>query len=545
MNRSTSSLLIIPVVAFLMGNQGARAGNILGFAVDSTSGAPIHGVTVSAKDAGTSSDWVRAATDQDGHFELTGLGEGQYTVVFSHVGFVTKVVDSCRVSGTAISGALVAELVPAVINVNAISVTASRRPEKVVEAPASVAVLDSTCIQSKTTLSTAEHLKTLPAVDAVATGINSSSVVVRGFNNVFSTTLLSMIDNRLTHVPSLRVNAYQFVPIVNEDVDRIELVLGPGSALYGPNCTDGVMHIVTKSPFASSGTLVSVAGGERDFAFGSFRTSGRISENLAARLSGQYYQAEDWKVFDPAEPDSVILFRQTPDGNRYEAAAIDNARDFETEKISFDGRLDWAVSDEAMIITNAGFNRASNIELTDLGAAQAVDWSYGYGQVRFTYKDLFVQGFVNMSDAGDTYLRRSGAMIIDNSRFWVGQIQHAFRLGRRQSFTYGLDAYFTRPSTEGTLNGRNEDRDNINEYGVYLQSESRLTPWMKFVVAGRLDDHSLVEKPIFSPRAALAFQPAPSHNFRITYNRAYSTPGTPNFFLDILSASVPTDDPVL
>ena len=177
--------------------------------------------------------------------------------------------------------------------------------------------------------------------------------------------------------------------LVNEDIERMELVLGPGSALYGPNCSDGVLHIVTKSPFASSGTMISVAGGERELAFGSFRSAGRISDRMACRISGQYYQAEDWQVGDPAEPDTLQLFRQTPDGNRYDTSPIENARDFSVEKLSLDGRADMAIGDNGTLIASAGFNRASNIELTDLGAAQAIDWSYGYAQTRYTYKDLF------------------------------------------------------------------------------------------------------------------------------------------------------------
>jgi iron complex outermembrane receptor protein len=354
-----------------------------------------------------------------------------------------------------------------------------------------------------------------------------------------------MIDHRLTHVPSLRVNAYQFVPIVNEDIDRVELVSGPGSALYGPNCADGVMHVITKSPFASTGTQVSLSGGERELALGSFRHSGRLSDNAAVRISGQYYQAQDWKAYDDAEPDKVLLFEQTPDGDVYDADSVDNSRDFGIEKFSIDGRLDYTLGDDAMLIANAGFARSSNIELTDLGAAQGIDWSYGYLQSRLTYRDLFAQAFVNMSDAGDTYLRRSGARIVDNSRFYAAQIQHTLRIGSRHALTYGFDAFFTRPSTGGTLNGRNEDRDNYTELGVYLQSESRLTNWMTFTAAGRFDDHSLVDKLIVSPRAALAIRPDPSHNIRLTYNRAYGTPASPNYFLDILSATVPTDDPAL
>ncbi|MFQ5866095.1 MAG: TonB-dependent receptor domain-containing protein, partial [bacterium] len=156
-------------------------------------------------------------------------------------------------------------------------------------------------------------------------------------------------------------------------------------------------------------------------------------------------------------------------------------------------------------------------------------------QARFNYKDLFIQGFMNTSNGGDTFILRSGQLIVDTSKLFVGQIQHSYELGQRQRFTYGLDALFTRPNTDGTINGRNEDQDDIDEIGVYLQSETDITSALKFVGAARIDKHSELEDPVFSPRAALVLKPSATDNFRITYNRAFSTPTTNNLFLDILN----------
>ena len=93
----------------------------------------------------------------------------------------------------------------------------------------------------------------------------------------------------------------------------------------------------------------------------------------------------------------------------------------------------------------------------------------------------------------------------------------------------------TRPDTEGTINGRHEDSDNINEIGAYLQSETQIIQQLKFIAAARLDNHNHLSGLVFSPRAALAFQPNDDHNLRLTYNRAFSTPGTSNLFLDRLA----------
>ena len=140
---------------------------------------------------------------------------------------------------------------------------------------------------------------------------------------------------------------------------------------------------------------------------------------------------------------------------------------------------------------------------------------------------------------GDTYLLRTGDDIKDYSDLYVGQIQHGYSLGERQRFTYGLDLLLTRPDTEGSINGRNEDNDNINEIGAYLQSETKIIPQLKFIAAARGDYHNQLSDMVFSPRAALAFQPTDDHNLRLTYNRAFSTPGTSNLFLDRLGEKDP------
>ena len=190
-------------------------------------------------------------------------------------------------------------------------------------------------------------------------------------------------------------------------------------------------------------------------------------------------------------------------------------------------------------ILASGFTQATGIELTGIGAGQAKDWTYGYLQGRFIYKDLFAQAFWNRSNAGDTYILRTGQPTIDNSDLYVGQIQHGYNFGDWQRFTYGADLLLTRPDTEGSINGRNEDDDSINEIGAYLQSETKILPQLKFIAAGRIDDHNQLEDMVLSPRVALAYQPNDDNNLRVTYNRAFNTPTTSNLFLDILSSVDP------
>ena len=84
------------------------------------------------------------------------------------------------------------------------------------------------------------------------------------------------------------------------------------------------------------------------------------------------------------------------------------------------------------VVTTVGTNLAlRNLDLTPLGAAQVDNWRYTYVQSRFTHGALFAQAFINVSDAGDTYLLRNGNRIVDRSQMLVAQAQHRALVGPR------------------------------------------------------------------------------------------------------------------
>lgn len=516
----------------------AQNGSIAGSVRNDSDGEPLFGVRVSIKSDNPPQKPLGAISDQQGHYKINDILPGDYSMEVTLAGFETFDTSAVRVtSGKDVM--LDVRLIHSRVTMKTVSVTASRRPEKIFEAPASVIVIESEEIANRTSLTPSDHIKGEPAVDIASTGLNQSNAVVRGFNNIFSGVLMVMADYRIAQVPSLRYNAYNFIPVTDEDIERIEVVSCPGSALYGPNAASGIFHIITKSPFNSKGTTISLGGGERGILIGSFRHARTLGSRVGLKVSGEYYRGDDWKSSDSYEPDSIRLFKPSTTGPEYVGGWKKNTRDYKVEKASAETRGDFAISPNLYLTVDGGFNRADEIELTSLGAAQAIGWTYLFAQSRITYKDLFVQGYVNASDAGKTYLLRTGQLIIDKSKLWSAQVQYRLALKDRISFVYGIDALLTRPNTESTINGRNEAGDNVNEYGAYLQSELGLNDHLKLLGAGRIDKHNRIEGTIISPRAAVTFQPNQYQNFRLTYNRAYSTPENTNLFLDILQAKDP------
>ena len=521
------------ILAFAAAGAAAQNGTISGRVTDADGGRPVVGATVRVLSA-TRAPVAGTNTNDEGQYRMS-VAPGTYTVAVRRIGYGTAEQGAILVSSGSIAEANFS-IAAVPFQLDGEVVTAGRKPQKATEADAHTEFVTPTVIEEQPTFTAVEQIRGVPGVDFATTGLQGANVVVRGFNNVFSGAMLTISDYRYATVPSLRVNTPYLVPTPNEDIGQIEVVLGPGAALYGPNAANGVMHILSKSPFEWKGTTVSVGGGNRSVLRGAFRHASTVGERFGYKISGQMVRGEDWPFIDPVE-DS--LRRQAINaGARPDTLRI-GRRDFDVERWSGELRFDFKPTTTSEIVVTGGRAFAGKaLEMTGIGTAQAKDWSYDFVQGRWRWNRLFAQAFVNTSNTSDTYLLRTGMGVVDKSRVLVGQVQHGLDLGERQSFIYGVDYSKTDPRTLGTINGRNEDIDEISELGGYVQSETRLSEMFELVVTGRVDDHSELEDPVFSPRAALVIRPDTGHTFRVTFNRAFNTPTTNNLFLDLIARRV-------
>lgn len=511
-------LFIILGLMLFAAPAAAQSGSIIGRVTEATTGRPVAGARVEARTSGALAGG--ATTDDNGQFRIVNLAAGTYSLTTARIGYQFQRVEGVQV-GTGIATADVT-MPPLASILDQVVTTASRAPEKVLDAPASVSVVNEKEINGRPSITVTDHIATLPGIDVVRGGLMQANVVARGFNNIFSGGMLTLTDNRFAYVPSLRVNIPYLIPTNNEDIERIEVVLGPGAALYGPNAAGGVLHLITKSPFSSRATTLTVDGGERDVFRGAIRTAGALGEKFGYKLSYDSFRGNDWR------PPQVDPLEQVP-------------RDFRLRRQGGEARVDFRPAPGSEVTATFGQSIAGNaVEPTGLGPAQVRDWKFSTYQLRGRAGRLFAQAFLNTSDAGNTFLLRTLQPIVDKSTQTVGQVQHGLDLGAWQSFIYGLDYQHTIPKTGGSINGRNEDDDDITEVGGYLHSITRFNPKLELVSAVRLDDHSRLEKKVFSPRVALVFKPTENQNLRATFNRAFSTPSTNNLFLDLLAGRIPT-----
>jgi len=342
-----SVLRAIAAVPLLAGALAAQTGSITGKVTNAVSGRPIENAQVQAQLLGGSA--YGAISGADGSFRVVNLPDGSYSVTVRALGFQGKNFPAQR-PGSVVN----AVLTERTTELSQTVVTASRsRPEKALDAPASISVISSERVEERPAVTVADHLTNTPGVNISRGGISQSNIVARGFNNAFSGAMLMLQDYRFAGVPSLRVNVPFLMTGTNEDIDRIEVLLGPASALYGPNSGNGVLHVITKSPFNSQGTTVSVDGGERSILRTGLRHAGKLSDKLAYKLSGEYMQGKDWQYIDPAEPTKFPTTANLPAARRGQA----NNRDFDVMRYTGEARIDVRPTENSEAITTVGYTK--------------------------------------------------------------------------------------------------------------------------------------------------------------------------------------------
>jgi len=264
-NRSRSFTTVLCVLgailfsAALSTTAGAQAGRISGTVTDS-SRAPLVGAQVTLSGARS-----RAITDSGG---------------------VVRQNEDTHVDVT---------LPRAALTLAGMVVSASRRPEKITDAPATITRIDASAIENTVGNSFAPALKAVKGLDYIQVGVTAVAVNARGFNSSFNNRMLMMEDNRIAVLPENGLPVGAFTPLPKLDLAGIEVLVGPGSALYGPDASNGVITLQSKDPRDYPGASLEVAGGSKSFYDIQGRYAGVANGRIGYKLSAEYQSAKDWQ----------------------------------------------------------------------------------------------------------------------------------------------------------------------------------------------------------------------------------------------------------
>ncbi|MGE5182228.1 MAG: TonB-dependent receptor [Acidobacteriota bacterium] len=486
-------------------------------------GEPVAGAIVTLGDA-------TAMTYGDGSFDIDGTA-GKLRVAAD--GYAARDVDVT-------SGTVVVHL-DAEAPGEEIVVVGSRMPEKRLDAPVTVEIVGERDLKTAAGQSFLSALSRVKGIDFSDAGIGDQRISARGFATQFNSRMLNMVDGRLAQLPGNGLPEGNLLPAGGLDMKAVEVVVGPASALYGPNAHDGVINVVTKTPWDQSGASVMVRGGTHDLAAGAARVAGTIGDDFGYKLNGEFLRAKDF----------------TPDrathswGGVYEGDLVNN--DFAIAQEKADGTLyyragDWVASSGAGISDSTGFS------MTNTGVNHLRGWIVNHETASVSSPNLYAQVTRTGSDAGKSYqldrlAQTVGAMGIDPSNTAaVDAVRNSLTLIDRSSMidselqlretvagvrtTLGGQYRHYTPSSAGTYLDDKTQAISIDEAGSYLQLDTTLADRLRLAGATRVDHHSIYGTQI-SPKAEIQYEVAPSHNVRVGYNRAFKSPTVLEDYLNI------------
>jgi len=167
----------------------------------------------------------------------------------------------------------------------------SKRTQKVADAAAAIFVITQEDIRRMGATSIPDALRMVPGLEVAQIDENKWAIGSRGFNGRFDDKLLVLIDGRSVYTPLFSGVYWNVQDVMLEDVDRIEVIRGPGATLWGANAVDGVINIITKSAKNTQGGLLTAGAGSQEATAEGARYGDKIGDNTYYRFYGKYF---DW-----------------------------------------------------------------------------------------------------------------------------------------------------------------------------------------------------------------------------------------------------------
>lgn len=519
-------LIVLAIVAAIPLAAQGQGGRIVGTVSDSAR-RPLENASVSV--VGTRHG---AFTDANGRYAIANVPTGQYTLRVQRIGSRAREVAGVSVTaGGATEVDVTLEAAP--LQLGGVVISASRRVEKLTDAPATVTRLEAAQIANSVGNSFAPALKEVKGIDFIQVGVTSVAINARGFNSSFNNRMLMMEDGRIGVLPENGLPVGGFTTIPKVDLAGVEVLIGPGSALYGPDASNGVLTLQTKDPKQYQGTTVEVAGGSHSFMDLQARHAGvTTSGTFGYKLSGEYLSANDFE-------------NQLRYAGNVREQGIGGKVDWKTDVLRAEGALVYYGGDNRVELS-LGNSKSNGVGQTNVGRNQLVDWQYRHAQLKWTSPRWYANTYFAQSLSGDSYAinRYSSARlttpptISDDSvaklsdwpadgRLMAAELQNNFTLAPLADtrVVWGAQVRKDRVSSDREwLSDRETGKDIVvNQVGAYGQTETPLGHAWRLILAARLDKHDLYDQQ-FSPKAALTYTPWSDQTFRVTFNRAFKSP---------------------
>ncbi|MFQ5743353.1 MAG: TonB-dependent receptor plug domain-containing protein [Acidobacteriota bacterium] len=393
-------------------------------------------------------------------------------------------------------------------------VTASRTEQLLLDAPTAISVINSAFIETSPARNYADLLRAVPGLNVSQLSARDINLTSRAATNTLATSQLVMVDGRTVYQDFFGFVLWDLVPVNFTEIDQIEVVRGPGSAVWGANAMTGVVNILTKSPRQlGNGTSIRLGGGERSTGLGSVLHSG-LRGPWSYKLSTSFYTQNAW-------PRPETLPNGSP-GNIFPNEGTDQPK--------FDARLDRQLDANTSLSFSGGIAGTSGIINSGIGPFSIDNGSRSaYLRGDYNRRLINVRAYANFLRADSNNLLNGLQFDFDSNTFdFSAKNTMAFDEGKHL-VTYGGNARFQ--TFDLTIAPEGDDRQ---EGGAFIEDSFTPDDHLTINLGGRVDGFSSVDGAVFSPRVSALVRPIPDKDyvFRVSFNRAFRAPSVVNNTLD-------------
>ena len=405
-----------------------------------------------------------------------------------------------------------------------IVVTASRTEQRLHEVPAAITVLDERALAELPADDYGDYLRNVPGLNVSQISARDIQITGRSATGSLSTSQLVLMDNRTLYLDFFGFVMWDFVPLDPKEIKQIEIVRGPGSAVWGANALSGVINLITKRPREMQGTSVTLGAGDFGTSYASV-THARASEKIGYKLSAAYYEQDPFNRPTGTIPGTVGP--TNPFGTQYPDFPNEG-----TEQPKFNARFDFDSNPDvtwsfALGLAETDGIMHSGIGPFDISRGAAMDFVKVDWQRRAARATFFLNALdgdaTNLVSRGPTGLPLAFAFKSDTYNL---DFSNTSVVGTKNIFTYGATA--RRNEFDLSIAPAADRRE---EYGVFVQDEILIGGKVRWLIGARWDDIDPIGS-VVSPRTSLIIAPNPQHSFRLSFNRAFRAPSMINNFLD-------------
>ena len=407
----------------------------------------------------------------------------------------------------------------------------SKSEERLSDAAAAIFVITQEDIKRSGATTIPEALRMAPGIQVAHIDANKWAITARGFNGKYANKLLVLLDGRTLYTPFYSGVYWDVQDTMLEDIDRIEVIRGPGATLWGSNAVNGVINIITKSAGDSQGTVVAGGAGNQERGFGQGRFGGQIG-NFYYRVYGKgFYRAS--YPFGSDAYDNSSSPKTGSDANDAWSSARGGFR------------TDWDISSSDSLTMQGDIYTGYSQEIINFQGLPDVGILYDKANIsggnilgRWNHKfadgiKLTVQMYYDRTERSQyEYNAKQDTYDLD--------IQQTIPLPWNQHCIVGFEYRYNTDSISTNLTSLvDTDSKKLHWISGFIQDEISIIPHeLKFILGSKFESNDYTGFEI-QPSARLSWKPTMNQTFWAAISRAVRTPSRADENLDIYPVDIP------